>query len=377
MRILFFTQQLAAFRSGVGTYARALTESLLARGHDVSVVAPEHEAVALDGGRIIPVPQPRRDPTPGGWFALGLSFARVLRREGAKHDVAFFADAREAWAAWKPPVPLAGAVHDAYALEWLGQGYPRALFADRLKRSAYYAFLRSVEGRTYRRLPRLAANSAHVARAMIAGYRLSPARVRVVPLGLPEGTPVPRIALEGRPALLFVGGNFQRKGLPVLLEALSALRAAHPEIHLHVVGRDRNQPAMASLARRLGVEAAVTFHGWQPNDRVRGMMAGADVFVMPSFTEGFGLVYAEAMASAAPVVATEAGGAREFFCEGEEALFVRPGDAMGLGRAIARVIQDPELANRLGEGGRRALSRLSVDAMAAGTELVLREAANG
>ena len=96
MRILFFTQQWAASRSGVGTYARALVEALVERGHGLTVVAPEEEAFPAAGVRFVHASRARWDPNPGGWFTLGRSFAGVLRREGATHDVALFADAREA-----------------------------------------------------------------------------------------------------------------------------------------------------------------------------------------------------------------------------------------------------------------------------------------
>ncbi len=375
MRILLFTQQLASSRSGVGTYARCLTRALADRGHGVTVCGPAEEATTMDGVRWVSAPRSRRDPTPGGWFTLGLAFARALRREAADHEVALFADAREAWALRRFPIPSVGAVHDAYALEWLAEGYPRGVFADRGSRTLYYAFLRSVERRTYRRLSALAANSRHVAEAAASGYGLAPEKVAVVPLGLPVREPAPRIPLEGAPALLFVGGNFQRKGLPVLLAAAAELARARPGVRVHVVGRDRNQPAMESLARALGVAANVVFHGWQPNDRVRGMMAGADAFVLPSLTEGFGLAYAEAMEAGTPVVATAAGGAREFFVDGKEAVFVQPGDAAGLARVLERLVSDPAGAARLADAGRRALARLTVEAMAAGTETVLRKAA--
>lgn len=368
MRILLFTQQLAGFRSGIGTYAFGLTTGLAARGHLVTVVIPEGEGLKLPGVRLITVPRPRFDATPGGWLSLGLSFAKVLAVKAAEHDIAHFTDAREAWRVYRLTIPVVGMVNDSYALDWLERGYPRRSFKDRKLRNLYYRLLRFVEKRTYHRLNALIANSRHVARAVITGYRLNSRKVNIIYYGLPDCPAFSPVPMKCKPAILFVGANFQRKGLPTLLKAAARLRPRYNGLCIHVVGRDRNQPALESLARKLDITSDVVFHGWQPNDRVRGMMAGADVFALPSLTEAFGLVYLEAMRAGTPVVATTLGGAREVFREGEEALFVAPGDVDGLAEAIEKIITDPKTTSRLQGGGRAAVSRFSVEAMAAATE---------
>jgi glycosyltransferase involved in cell wall biosynthesis len=374
MRLLLFAQQLAAFRSGVGTYAHGLATGLAARGHRVTVAVPEGEEIAADGVRVVTVPRPRLDPTPGGWISLGRSFARVLEEEAGAHDLAHFTDGREAWPLRRPAIAVTGMANDSYAVDWRLPDYPRMQFSDRMSRSLYYRLLRATERRTYRKLDALLANSRHVAAALSAGYGIPEDRIRVVHYGLREGTQVPRVPLEGGPAILFAGGNFQRKGLPAVLAAAARLLPALPALRVHVAGRDRNQPALAAKARRLGLGEAVVFHGWQPNERLRGMMAGADLFVLPSLTEGFGLVYLEAMRAGTPVIATSLGGAREVFAQGEEAVFVHPCDVEGLANAIRRIASDPEAAERLRGGGRRAAGRFTVEAMAEGTEAAFEAA---
>ena len=370
MRLLLLAQQLAAYRSGVGTYTHGLVKGLAARGHRLTVVVPDGEEVDLEGVRIVTVPRHKADPTPGGWVSLGISFARLLAAEAGSHDLAHFTDAREAWCVRRSPIPVTGMANDSYGLDWLSRGYPRGLFSDRPSRSLYYRLLRAVERRTYHRLDALLANSGHVAKAVSAGYGIDPNKSHTVHYGLaiePVAAPVP---LEGSPAILFVGGNFQRKGLPALLEAAARLRPSLPGLRVHVVGKDRNQSALAEKANQLGLNGAVTFHGWQPNERVRAMMAAAGVFALPSLTEGFGLVYLEAMRAGTPVVATSLGGAREVFCPGQEALFVPPGDPGALAGAILEIATVPETADRLRLRGREAACRFTVEAMAEKTEAV-------
>lgn len=370
MRILIFTQQLASFRSGVGTYAYNLVKALCTLGHQITVVVPEAEKVEVTPARVVTVPGFRFDSTPGGWLSLSLFFARILKREARRFALAHFTDAREAWAVYHSAIPVTGIVNDSYAIDWTKPDYPRHLFADQRLRSLYYTLLRAVEKRTYRRLDAVITNSSYTARVITKGYHLTPKKLHLVYYGLPEQSQVPVFSLTGSPKILFVGGNFQRKGLSILLEAVGRLRSRFANICLHVVGSDRNQPYFAAQLHKIGLAGVVVFHGWQPNVRVRQMLASTDVFALPSFSEGFGLVYLEAMRAGVPVIATSVGGAREVFSEDKEVLFVEPGDSDGLASAIEKIISEPETARRLSKEGQAAAVRFNVVAMAKATEEV-------
>lgn len=368
MRILIFTQQLAAFRSGVGTYAHSLVSGLNALGHDVTVVTADDEVLDIPGTRMIGRRRCALDPSPGGWVGLGIHFAGYLKTHARHFDIAHFTDAREGFAIRRCGIPVTATANDAYALDWIDPGYPRALFADRRQRACYYWLLRVAEFRTYRRFNCLIANSRHVRNRIVQGYRLDPQNVRVIYYGLEACDSISPSALPGSPSILFVGGNFLRKGLAALLDAVAQLKPTFAGIQLHVVGRDANQPVLKNQARRLGIVDCVTFHGWQPNSTVQQMMAGASMFVLPSLTEGFGLVYLEAMLAGTPVIATRFGGAHEVFEENAEAVFVSPGSVGELAEAIKRIGLDRRFADVLRQGGRNAASMFTVQAMVAQTE---------
>jgi glycosyltransferase involved in cell wall biosynthesis len=373
MKILIFTQQLASFRSGVGTYAHNLIKALASSGHEVSVVVPANEKTDQWADNIFPVSRFKLDPTPGGWLSLGNSFAKALKSYGTRYDIAHFTDAREAWLVRNPAVPVLGMINDTYALEWLGSAYPRHAYADRLKRSLYYFLQRIIERRTYRRFSVVLANSAYTAQNVIQGYGLPAQIVKTVYYGLAPPPPVEPIKINGEPSILFVGGNFQRKGLPTLIEAVAIQKESLPGIQVHVIGADRNQPALEKYSCSLGVQNNIVFHGRKANAEVRRMMAGADMFAMPSLTEAFGLVYVEAMQIGVPVIATRIGGLKEVVKDREEALFIKPGDPNELAAAIKLLVDDRALVSRLIKNAKSAVARLSVEKMAMATAKLYSE----
>ena len=89
------------------------------------------------------------------------------------------------------------------------------------------------------------------------------------------------------------------------------------------------------------------------------MMARADLFVLPSWDEAFGLVYTEAMAQGTPVVACRGEGAADFVEDGVTGFLVPPRDPAALAQVIGRVLDDPAAAHRMGEAGRAAVTGLT------------------
>ena len=109
--------------------------------------------------------------------------------------------------------------------------------------------------------------------------------------------------------------------------------------------------------RRRGSRARITLAGERAPEAVAAAYGAADAFVLPSFHEGYGMVYAEAMANGLPVIATTAGAISETV-PSSAGLLVSPGDPAALAQAVRRVIADPRLAARLAAGSREAGGRL-------------------
>jgi glycosyltransferase involved in cell wall biosynthesis len=159
------------------------------------------------------------------------------------------------------------------------------------------------------------------------------------------------------------------KGLSTLIRALARLRTTHPDAHLVVIGRPREEGGTARLIRELRLLGAVQFRSGLDEDQIAELYAGAEVAVVPSLYEGFSLPAVEAMASGVPLLATRGGALPDVVGEDAEAgLLVDTGDPEALRAALARLLDDELLRHRLAGGGRRrALERFSWEATARAT----------
>ena len=173
----------------------------------------------------------------------------------------------------------------------------------------------------------------------------SPAAARAA-LGLPPGG-----------TLIGIVGRLQRwKGMHVLIDALPAVRARHPDAHVVIVG-GAHEPEpdypdeLRSQVHRLGLDGAVTFAGFQTD--VPRWMQAMDVIVHASDREPFGIVVIEAMALGKPVVAGAAGGPAEIITPGVDGLLAPFGDAGALAQALLQFLDDPGLAARCAVGAAR------------------------
>jgi glycosyltransferase involved in cell wall biosynthesis len=145
----------------------------------------------------------------------------------------------------------------------------------------------------------------------------------------------------------------------VLVAALTRLRDL--DWRLVCIGSLERDPATARAVRRMilaaGLAQPIALAGELPPHRVAQAYRTADAFVLPSFHEGYGMAYAEAMAHGLPVVATVAGAIPETV-PSEARLLVPPGDPAALARALRRLIAEPGLAAGLARGSRAAGARL-------------------
>ena len=152
-----------------------------------------------------------------------------------------------------------------------------------------------------------------------------------------------------RTVLLTVGQLVHRKGQDLAIEALARLRAEGRDVVLWLAGDGPARPALERQAAERGLGDAVRFLGRRAD--VPDLLAACDVLVMPSRAEGLGVAALEAMALGRAVVAARVGGLAEAVIPDATGLLVEPDDVQALSAALARVVDDRGLRERLGRGG--------------------------
>ena len=180
----------------------------------------------------------------------------------------------------------------------------------------------------------------------------------------------------GLPADTFLIGSVGRLsadkgGQDSLVRAVAALRPAHPQIGLVLVGDGPLRAGLEALAGDLGLGPAAVFTGQRAD--VARLLGALDVFVLPSLREALPIAVLEAMAMRVPVIATPVGGVPEVVQDGATGLLVPPGDAAALREALARLLADPALAARLAAAGQaRVQAEFSLDRMVARVDHLYR-----
>ncbi|HKX68709.1 MAG TPA: glycosyltransferase family 4 protein [Intrasporangium sp.] len=181
--------------------------------------------------------------------------------------------------------------------------------------------------------------------------RFGAREVDVVPNGVVMSTPLVRAtaATERSPRQVVAAGRLvQVKGFDLLLRALAR---ASTMPRLTVLGDGPARRELTDLVRELGLSGRVDFRGRASSEEVQQAMAKADVVVVPSRKEAFGIVVLEAWASGTPVVVTSRGGPGELVVDGMTGLVVDPEDINALAAAIDRVLSEPSTGRRLAAGG--------------------------
>lgn len=181
-------------------------------------------------------------------------------------------------------------------------------------------------------------------------------------------------AYRGKTVLLAVGNLKKTKGFDYAIKALSSLLPRYPQLHLLIGGAGPEAANLKALVAKAGVGPHVTFLGRLPHSQVMEYMSFADIFLLPSWREGFGVVYVEAMAHSAPVIACKGQGIADFIADRDNGVLVAPRDLADLIAALKELLEDPDRARKIGERGRQLVrSRLKWEDSAAQLLALSRE----
>jgi len=381
-------------------YIRAVAERLAAqgvevdlftrcRGHDdpeVRDVAPGARLITVKAGPCAPVPKaelPRYVPE----FLGGVLRRTALEERG--YDVVHThywlsgwvgRSAKEIWS-----VPLVASFHTLgkvknYSLARGEPPEPAARLAG--------------EERVVAEADRILAPTPAEAAQLVGLYRADPASIRIVPPGVDHTIFSPRDRAEARSRLhldpgmclaLYVGRLQPHKGPDVAVRTLAEAVAREPGrcLVLAIVGgpsgsaQGEEVARLLDLASALGVGDRVMLFPPQPQPRLADFYAAADVTLVPSRSESFGLVALEAQACGTPVIAASVGGLRFVVDDGRTGFLVEGHDPSDHADRLLRLLGDPELGRRLGDEAARQALRFTWDATASELLGVYRELVDG
>jgi glycosyltransferase involved in cell wall biosynthesis len=210
----------------------------------------------------------------------------------------------------------------------------------------------------YRRCDLLIAASTALGGDLVDRYGLPAERVCVVEPG--SDMPADLVAAGDlrrgrRMALLCVGNWLPNKGIVELLDAFAGLPPDH--ITLHLVGRtdvdERYTETVHAWVDAAGLVDRVVVHGPVERPVVAGLYAGADAFVLPSFAETYGTVFAEALTAGLPTIGWRSGNLPNLITDGTEGCLVEPGDVAALRRVLDRLAIDDHWRASLAAAARR------------------------
>ena len=241
--------------------------------------------------------------------------------------------------------PLLALVHHPLALEW-GLSADQADILRRSERAA----LASTQG--------VVVTSPTTARIVASDYGVPLSRITVARPGN-DTVPRARGSQVGPPHLLSVGAVVPRKGFDVLVTALATISSLPWKLTIagDLTRDDAAAARLHSEIARHGLNDRITVLGAVSSEQLARLYDTADLFVLPSYFEGYGMAYSEALAHGLPVIGTTAGAVAETVPH-EASLLVAAGDPAALAAALRRVITDSSLRLRLAEAASSASRQL-------------------
>lgn len=185
----------------------------------------------------------------------------------------------------------------------------------------------------------------HVKRSMIDDYSVPASRLTVIGAGPNVDLDIERDCVAksyGKKNILFVGLDAKRKGLPLLLEAFGKMPTRHMDAILHVAGVD-------------GISTSnIRYYGRLKGIALRDLFYNAQLFVMPTYREPFGIAFLEAMWAKTACIGTNIEAIPEIIEHGETGYVIEPGDGGALLKAIVDCLDHPELLEKMGVAAYRA-----------------------
>ena len=371
---------------GLGRHVHALSTTLAAAGHDVTVVTRHAPGAPLEeyaeGVRIIRVPEdpPSFPMNPGNLLAWTMAFNHTLTRAALRaaqtggYDVVHAHDLLVAHAAVTMrdhlDIPLVATIHATESGRhqgWLPEEHNRTIH--------------SVERWLAREAVRVIVCSDYMKVEVGRLFEVPADRTDVVPNGVdvlrwharPRAVAAARRRFAGddAPLVSFAGRLVYEKGVQHLVAALPRLREQHRDLRVVIAGDGPYRPDLEAAVEHMGLRDAVTFAGFLGGHDLTALMGASDCYVVPSIYEPFGMVALEAAAVGTPVAVADTGGLAEIVEHGVTGVKFAGADPAALADAVGALLADRDGARTMARQARRRVREdFNWPAIVAGTAAV-------
>ena len=342
---------------GANQHVDQLAKQLIARGHEVRILAPANGPVADD--RVIVAGTPVSVPVSGSHARiafdprLGRQVRRVLAQE--QFDVVHIHEPL------MPTLPLQVLRHSrAVNPDVVNVG---TFHAHKDGGSRLYSYWRILLRRWFRELDGKIAVSPpaaqYVGRYYPGFYNIIPNGIDIGHFDNPGIEPLPEFD-DGMINILYVGRAEKRKGLPYLIRAFGTVNARDPNTRLIVVSRDSRRLRRYRNSIERSGRRGIVFADHVSNEELPRYHRSSHIFCSPATgNESFGYVVVEGMAAGLPVVASNIEGYASVMTHGVEGLFVPPQDNFALADALTALVRDKDARTVLGAAGRKRADEFS------------------
>lgn len=213
-----------------------------------------------------------------------------------------------------------------------------------------------------RRADSVRAVSERLKKDLTDNFNVQPDKITVAPIfsaRLSEAGSMPEKNHQaGKFIYLTVGRLVPVKNIGLQIEAFANLIKQHAQAELWIAGEGKERANLEKIAADFGLQGKIKFLGWQDSASLQKIYSQADCFVISSNEEGYGLVAVEAARFGLPIIMTDVGLAGEFIKHQENGLIIPVGDSQALEQAMARIMAEPGLAEKLGAQAKLAVSAL-------------------
>lgn len=184
-------------------------------------------------------------------------------------------------------------------------------------------------------------------------------RIEVVPFGVPippEPSDKTEETVDAPITVVFAKLYLSNYAPDMVIRAFARAYENLPRLRLIMLGGGEMQQELITLTNTLHITDVATIRGWVEPEEAQRIIRAGDIFVMPSYSESFGVAAVEAASYGLPVIASDVGGVPEVVHDGETGILIHPGDEVALADAIVRLAKDEKLRRSMGEAGRRLVA---------------------